>query len=161
MMHRYEVTWIVAMCILAGVVGCKSDATSTPPQQPPTASRPDAGSTSAGGVTSEQVRLMTVLRDYQLPAQSVPPARHADPQVDSVLQKMMAVANQQGLIFDGSRAAEGVIVVGRPGKSGKPMLVGVAVYPKSGRVAMQDTMMANALDNRDAERMKERYLSAL
>ena len=105
---------------------------------------------------------MSVLVNYQLPAQSTPPAaRHADPQVDSVLQKMMAVAKQQGLIFDGSRSAEGIVVVGRAGKSGKPMLVAIAVYPKAGRVAMQDTMTSNGADYRDATQMKERYLNAL
>ena len=153
---------VVMVAMLAIAAGCKSLDTAQP--APTSAGGAAAGGASRGDAgTSPQVRLMGVLRDYQLPAQSIPPAaRHADPQVDGVIQKMMAVAAQPGLIFDGSRAAaDGIIVVGRPGKSGKPMLVGVAVYPKSGRVAMQDASTANGLDYADAERMKERFLGAL
>ena len=110
----------------------------------------------------QHVRLLTAMRDYQLPAQPVPPARHADPQVNSFLPKMMSVAAQQGLIFDGSRAAEGIVIVGRNGReSGKPILIGVSVFNKGGRVMMQDTTQSNGLDFKEAQRLKERYLDAL
>jgi hypothetical protein len=151
------------------IVGCKSSAPAPP--APATSNVGASNSGSGGDVsaklggdagTSPQARLMGVLRDYQLPAQSVPAGRHADPQVDGVIKKMAAVAAKQGLIFDGSRAAtEGIIVVARPGKSGKPMLVAVAAYAKAGRVAMQDASTANGVDYADAETMKQRYLNAL
>jgi hypothetical protein len=175
MMRKSVVRAFVVTLAFLGIVGCKS----SEPAQPATRSKVDIGSSVGSSVGSNsgsanakpgggdasmspQARLMSVLRDYQLPAQSVPAGRHADAQVDGVIQKMMSVASQQGLTFDGSRAAaEGIVVVGRPGKSGKPMLVAVAVYPKSGRVAMQDASTANGLDYRDAEQMKQRYLNAL
>jgi len=165
MTKQCAVVVLVLTLALLGAIGCKSSDSA----QPAASSNAGSGSrgetsdrSSADAGTSPQARLMTVLRDYQLPAQSVPAGRHADPQVDGVIQKMMAAAAQQGLTFDGSRAtAEGIVVVGRTGKSGKPMLVAVAVYSKAGRVAMQDTSKSNGLDYADAEKMKERYLNVL
>jgi hypothetical protein len=157
MSQHNAVKVIVAAFLVLCVAGCGSSPSSESP-----AAAASSGS-GGGGVMEQHGRLIAVLRDYQLPAQSVPPpARHPDPQVDAFLPKMMSVAQQQGLVFDGTRAAsDGIVVVGRPGKSGKPILIAVAVYTKGGRVAMQDTTQSNGLDMREADQVKERYLGAL
>lgn len=106
------------------------------------------------------MRLLSVLRDYRLPAQSVSPTRNADPQVDAAIQSMRKNAEEQGLIFDGARASEGTVIVGRMG-SADQMLVAISVYSVSGRVAIQDVHQWKAADMSEGARMRERYLSSL
>ena len=141
--HRTVKRLVVVAALLVWVVGCgSSGSTTAEPRAAEGLSRADgsagggssAGAGTGGGQMDQHVRLITAMRDYQLPAQPVPPARHADPQVDAFLQKMMAVAARQGLMFDGRRAAEGIVIVGRNGQSGKPILIGVSVFNKAGRV---------------------------
>jgi hypothetical protein len=103
---------------------------------------------------------MDVLAGYQLPAASVPPAPNADPDVQAAISKMAGVAAEQGLIFDGSRTSQGIVVVGRQGTGG-PVLLALSVYKKGGRVAVQDAFNANGADYRDGMKMRQQFLSAI
>ena len=73
---------------------------------------------------------------------------------------MLRIAAGQGLIFDGSRAAEGSVIVGRMGSTDQ-MLLAIAVYPKAGRIAMQDVYKWKASDMSEGYRMRQRFLNAL
>ena len=106
------------------------------------------------------MRLLAVLRDYRLPSHSLPPTRNADPQVEAAIRSMQTKAEEQGLVFDGSRASEGTVIAGRMGSTDQ-MLVAVAVYSVSGRVAIQDVHQWKASDMSEGARMRERYLSSL
>ena len=77
------------------------------------------------------------MRDYQLPSRSIAPSPSSEVEMELAFNKMAAIAADQKLIFDGSRSSRGIIVVGRQGANG-PMIVAVAIVPKSGYVALLD-----------------------
>jgi hypothetical protein len=118
------------------------------------------GRTTGAGPTPAQVRLMGSLRDYRLPTRSIPPSQHSDPTVDAAIKSIFSVAESQKLIFDGSRATEGDVIVGRFGATDQ-MLVGLNLYSSSGRVAFTDVHQWKASDMSEGTRMRQRFLSAL
>jgi hypothetical protein len=130
--------------------GCQSD-TSSIPSEPPAAKQvsPD-----------QHGKLMGALEGYQLPAQSIAATSHPDPAVQQVIVRMSQIAQSQGLVFDGSRANEGIVIVGKQG-SGYPILLAVSVYNTPRGVATQDTSRSNGLDYREGMKMKERFFGAL
>ena len=73
---------------------------------------------------------------------------------------MQRIAADEGLIFDGSRAADGTVIVGRRG-SADQMVLAIAVYPKAGRIAMQDVYNWKASDMSEGFRMRQRFLDTL
>jgi hypothetical protein len=114
----------------------------------------------SGQPTPIQLNLSDLLQDYRLPAQSIPPSTNSDPQVDAAIHSMQRIATVEGLVFDGSRTAEGTVIVGRMG-SADQMVLAIAVYPKDGRVAMQDAFNWKLSDMSKGNRMRDRYLNAL
>lgn len=134
-----------ALCILLALVswGCP------PPEQ---GGPPD--------LTGEDVKLKEALRDYKLPSRSVPPAPSSEVEMELAFNKMAVIATDQKLIFDGTRASRGLIVVGKQGANG-PMIVGVAIVPKGGYVAMLDVPIYDERDTVEAEKMHEAYITAV
>ena len=138
----FLIAWLAAG--LASFVGCAS-----------------SGSSAAAAPSGdEQGKLMTVLQGYQLPAQSIAPTVNPDQDVQRAIVRMSQIAQSQGLVFDGSRARDGIVVVGKQGSSG-PILLALSIYKKQGRVAMQDTSFAKGMDFREGMQMKERFLNEL
>ena len=115
---------------------------------------------SAQAPTADQTRLAGALRNYRLPDRSIPPTPHPDPAVDAAIRSMFTVAENQQLIFDGSRAAEGDVIVGRMGHTDR-MLLGLNVYPLSGQVAFRDVTDWKLADMSEGTRMRQRFLNAL
>lgn len=107
-----------------------------------------------------QMSLSGMLQSYRLPPESIPPFTHNDLQVNAAIQSMQKVASAQSLIFDGSRAAEGTVVVGRMGGNDQ-MVLAIAVYSQAGRVAMQDVHDWKTADNSQGFQMRERFLNTL
>ncbi len=107
-----------------------------------------------------QLSLSGMIRTYRLPSQSIPPSTNNDPQVDAAIHSMQRIAADEGLIFDGSRAADGTVIVGRMGSTGQ-MVLAMAVYPKTGRIAMQDVYQWKATDMSEGFKMRERFLETL
>jgi len=121
---------------------------------------PMPGGRSAAPPTAAQMRLASVLSKYRLPDRSIPPSPHPDPVVDAAIRSIFAIAENQKLIFDGSRAAEGDVIVGRMGATDQ-MLVGLNVYPLFGRVAYRDVTKWKATDMSEGTRMQRQFLNAL
>ena len=115
---------------------------------------------SAGEPTPVQMSLASLLQSYRLPSQSIPPSTNPDPQADAAIHSMQRIAAMQGLIFDGARAAEGTVIVGRMGSTDQ-MTVAIAVYPKAGRVAMQDAYNWKVSDMSEGTRMRKHFLDTL
>jgi hypothetical protein len=113
-----------------------------------------------GQPTPVQMSLSGVLQSYRLPPQSIPPAINSDPQVDAAIHAMQTIAAGQGLIFDGSRAAQGTVIVGRMASTDQ-MVLAIAVYAKAGRIAMQDAYKWKASDMSEGFRMRQRFLNSL
>lgn len=80
--------------------------------------------------------------------------------MELAFNKMAVIATDQKLIFDGTRASRGLIVVGKQGANG-PMIVGVAIVPKGGYVAMLDVPIYDERDTVEAEKMHEAYITAV
>jgi hypothetical protein len=110
--------------------------------------------------TPVTMNLASILQGYRLPSQSITPSTNPDPHVDAAIHSMQRIAASQGLIFDGSRAAEGTVIVGRMGSTDQ-MVVAIAVYPKAGRVAMQDAYNWKASDMSEGTRMRGHFLDTL
>ena len=121
---------------------------------------PSAGAASSATSPDQHGKLMAVLQGYQLPTQSVAPTANPDPDVQQVIVRMGEVARSQGLVFDGSRANQGIVVVGKQGTGG-PILLALSVYKTQGRVATQDTSASNGLDFSEGMKMKDRFFSRL
>ena len=107
-----------------------------------------------------QISLSRTLYSYHMPAQSIPPAANRDPQVDAAIHSMQRIATAQGMIFDGSRAGEGTVFVGREGSAGQ-MVLAIAVFPEAGRVAMQDVYQWRASDMSAGFHMRKKFLETL
>ena len=103
---------------------------------------------------------MSALQGYQLPSASVAPTMNPDPDVQQAIMRMSQIAPSQGLIFDGTRANEGIIIVGKPGSAG-PILLALSVYKTQGRVATQDCSFAKGTDFREGMKMKDQFFSQL
>jgi hypothetical protein len=114
----------------------------------------------SGQPSPVQLSLSGLLQGYRLPAQSIPSSTNSDPQVDAAIHSMQRIATDEGLIFDGSRAADGTVIVGRTGSTDQ-MVLAIAVYPKDGRVAMQDAYNWKASDMSEGFRMRQRFLQTL
>jgi len=121
---------------------------------------PTPGGRSDNAPTAGQMRLATALRSYRLPDRSIPPTRHPEPMVDAAIKSMFTIAEHQKLIFDGSRAEEGDVIVGRMGTADQ-MLVGLNVYRLWGKVAYRDVTNWKLADMSEATRMQRQFLSAL
>jgi hypothetical protein len=73
---------------------------------------------------------------------------------------MQRIATDEGLIFDGSRTADGTVIVGRMGSTDQ-MVLAIAVYAKDGGVAMQDAYDWKLSDMSEGNRMREHFLNTL
>ncbi len=85
---------------------------------------------------SASLALLTLVRHYDLPPRSVEPTPHRDAPVNSVIRQLQRIADEQGLIFDGRHAAQGLVVIGRPGIA-DDILLALAVYHGRGRLGIQ------------------------
>ncbi|MBI5773083.1 MAG: hypothetical protein HZA89_04980 [Verrucomicrobia bacterium] len=121
---------------------------------------PTLGGRSAEKPTEAQMRLAGTLNNYRLPEQSIPPTQHPDSAVDAAINAMSRIAQQQHLIFDGSRATEGYVIVGRMGSTAQ-MLLGLNVYPVAGRVGFRDVTNWKMSDISEGKQMRQRFLNAL
>ncbi len=142
-MHARTIAVAVAGLLTLVCVGCATD-------------RQRAGT----APPSQEGRLIAALSGYRLPPTSVPPTRNTDDNVNRAIAGMARVAASQGLTFDGGRANEGLVFVGRQGQGG-PMVLALVVYPKNGWVASQDEVYANGLDVPEAQRMRNGFMAAL
>ena len=107
-----------------------------------------------------QSTLFAALDHYTLPFTSIAPTPNRDPYVDASIHSMQKVAEAQGLVFDGSRATDGIVIVGRMGTVG-PMILAVAVYAVGSRVAMEDVLQEKAPDGAAAARMRRQFEGTL
>jgi len=107
-----------------------------------------------------QTMLFGALNHYALPSKSIAPPPNKDSQVDAAIHSMQNVAEDQGLVFDGSRATEGIVIVGRMGTAGT-MILAVAVYAVGNRVAMEDVSQEKAPDVSAAARMRKQFMGTL
>ena len=57
-----------------------------------------------------QSTLSAVLDHYTLPSTSIAPTPNRDPYVDASIHSMQKVAEAQSLVFDGSRATDGIVM---------------------------------------------------
>ena len=121
---------------------------------------PTPGGRSANAPTAEQWRLASLLRTYRLSEQSIPPTPHPNPVVDAAIKSMFSVAEKQKLVFDGSRASDGNVIVGRRGATDQ-MLVGLNVYPVADKVAYRDVTNWKLADVSEGTSMQRQFENAL
>ena len=110
--------------------------------------------------SAAQTMLFHALDHYALPPRSIAPTPNKDSHVDAAIHSMQKVAEDQGLVFDGSRATQGIVIVGRMGSAG-PMILAVAVYSVGNRIAMEDVSREKAPDISAAARMRKQFMGTL
>ena len=109
----------------------------------------------------KQIALSLLLKKHPLPNTSNKAALHADPEINLAVAHVREVTLSQGLIFDGSKATEGIVVIGRHSE-GNSMLVGLQFYRvPDGRVAFTDVTHSSGNNFAEAMAMKSRLLRCL
>lgn len=116
-----------------------------------------------GGVGTAQMDALAgvsfLSRDYRLPESDIPATQHDDSGVLSVIRGLQRRANQQDLIFDGSKAGEGVVVVGKQGNHDQMLLILHVYRTPDGGFAWRDLHSWNGADMRAGMKMRDRFFS--
>jgi hypothetical protein len=109
----------------------------------------------------KQIALSLLLKKHRLPTTSNQAARHVDPEINMAVAHVRKVSLSQGLVFDGSKVTEGIVVVGRH-SGANSMLVGLQFYRvPDGRIAFTDVTHSSGNNFTEAMAMKSRLLRAL
>ncbi len=108
-----------------------------------------------------QLAITSILQKHSLPATSNQAARHADSEINMAVAHVRAVSLSQGLVFDGSRVSEGIVIVGRH-SAVSPILLGLQFYRvPDGRIAYTDVTYSSGNNFSETQAMKSRLLRAL
>jgi hypothetical protein len=105
--------------------------------------------------------LLAFSQGYALPEHNVVPTEHADSEIAAISSAMQGIAKRQGLVYDGHKAHEGFVAVGKEGSNGQLILILKLYRASNGRIAFQDTHLWNGADMSQGMKMRSTFLSAL
>ena len=119
------------------------------------------GATGVTGLTPEQMSLLAFSQGYALPEHNVAPTAHTDREIATITSAMQGIAKTQGLVYDGHKATEGFVAVGKDGANGQMILILKLYRASNRRIAFQDTHLWNGADLYQGMTMRSKFLSAL
>ena len=110
--------------------------------------------------SSASLALLTLVRNYELPPRSVDATPHRDAPVDNIIRQIQDFADAHGIIFDGRRAAQGLIVLGRPGDV-DDVLIALAIYHSPARLGIQQLPTWAPADDDRGQAMHRALMTAI
>ena len=151
------------LLLVAALAACRSpepvvEEVDEEPIAPPPATA--AAAPPLADAASASLALLTLVRNYELPPRSVDPTPHRDDPVASIIRQLHEFADDHGLIFDGRRAAQGLVVIGRAGQI-DDVIVGLAVYRGRGRLGIQQLPQWAPADDDAGQAMHRQLTTAI